>query len=344
MDEYSWASAVGRIRVLEKRFLSKAELGQIASSATMESALGALRDTPYGPYVARAADAASYDEALQEALLFEYEAIEEMSPESALIRAYRARHDFHNVKVAAKVARLQMADNDQAYSKVGSLQPEALKEMLAAPPDGDQLSSALFGAYREAVSPDDGEADISASLSALWMDASIDRAYYAYLAKIIRAYGYEELLAYVEKEIDLLNLRMCVRGRKQGIAPGLMFRVFLSSGTIPAEVLAAAYDGSGDSQSALRALYKGTPYYGLLSQGAELLSSRSSLTSWEKSCDDVLMNYMRGARYRPLGPEPAYGYVFGKEVETRNLRMILAGKQSLVPSKEITERLREPYV
>jgi V/A-type H+-transporting ATPase subunit C len=76
----------------------------------------------------------------------------------------------------------------------------------------------------------------------------------------------------------------------------------------------------------------------------KLVAEGSSLTRWEKACDDALMSVIKQARYSPLGPEPAYGYVFGREIETRNLRVILSGKQSQVSPKEISERLREPYV
>jgi V/A-type H+-transporting ATPase subunit C len=82
----------------------------------------------------------------------------------------------------------------------------------------------------------------------------------------------------------------------------------------------------------------------LAERGAALCLKKESLTKWERACDDALMAVVRKARFFALGPEPVFGFIFAKEMETRNLRVILSGKQSSVPKEEISERLRDPYV
>ena len=67
------------------------------------------------------------------------------------------------------------------------------------------------------------------------------------------------------------------------------------------------------------------------------------LTGWERECDNAMVKLVRDARKISLGPEPVFGYMFGRELEVRNLRIILSGKQSLIPEHEISERLRESY-
>ncbi len=350
MDEYSWASAVGRIRVLEKRFLSRAELLQLAAAASLESTLAALRDTIYGPYIVKTQGAESYDRVLNESLVAEYDMIAGMAPEPKVIAAYRGRHDFHNLKVIAKNQRLGMAAQEEAFSRLGNIDPDLLKQRLQEdsalhderrmPKDNEVI--ALKRAYEDTASfGPDAEGGQAQALDALRMDALMDRAYYEWFVYVMKRHGYDSLLTYAEHEVDLVNLRMALRGRKQGLSADVMAHVFLPGGTIPVLDLSNAY---AESDEALKGVFGSTPLSALADQGLGLAAEKASLTRWEKACDDALMSVVKRARFSPMGPEPAYGYVFGREIETRNLRVILSGKQAQVSSKEISERLREPYV
>lgn len=349
MDEYSWASAVGRIRILEKRFLSKAELEQLAASASLESALAALRDTTYGPYIAKMRGIESYDDALRESLAAEYDLISRMAPEPMVIAAFRGRHDFHNLKVIAKNQRMGMPVQEEAFSLIGNFDPGQLKLWLQGglaaseekrPRKDDELSVLRETYEATAEFEQDDGGDYGPALVALRMDALIDRAYYAWFVRVMKRHGYDSLITYAEHEVDLINLRMSLRGRKQGLDAKIMASVFLPGGTIAALDLTEAYS----RDEALKELFKSSPFESLAIQGIKLTAERASLTSWEKACDDALMNVIKRARLSPMGPEPAYGYVYGREIETRNLRVILSGKLSQVSAREISERLREPYV
>ena len=100
MDEYSWASAVGRIRILEKRFLSRAELLQLAATVGLESTLAGCEIHLRSLY-SQDARAESTTRFFRD-LVAEYDMIAAMSPEPRLSRLTEVRHDFHNLKVIAK--------------------------------------------------------------------------------------------------------------------------------------------------------------------------------------------------------------------------------------------------
>lgn len=50
------------------------------------------------------------------------------------------------------------------------------------------------------------------------------------------------------------------------------------------------------------------------------------------------------AKYKALTIEPLVAYVYAKETEIKNIRMILTGKINQVEPKNIKERLRDSYV
>jgi V/A-type H+-transporting ATPase subunit C len=353
LNEFGWASAVGHIRVKEKELMSRADLMRVAEAHDLDRALHALRDTYYGPYVASVKDPANFGEALVEALSDIYDYCLGIGPEPMLIAAYRARNDFHNLKVKAKSVNLGTPAHAEAFSYMGNIDPG---ELLAASSQdtcavaGAHLSksdiSSLTRALRETYAEADALAasekgSIPEALLALKVDSLVDRRYYEWFAKVFKRFGYPGMSDFVRAEVDLLNLRMSTRALRMGMSPALFRDVVLPGGTVPADTVALAYEGG---LGAIEAAFRWSPWSTLAALGAEVAKRKESLTKWEKACDDALMGVARRAKYYSLGPEPVFGYLFAKEAEVRNLRVILSGKQSSVPSQEIAERLREPYV
>lgn len=329
--------------MLERGLLTKTQLGQIASSGSLESALGALRDTVYGPFVARHR-AQDVELALQDALAWEYRQLASMAPEPEVVVVFRARHDFHNLKVHAKSRRLGISAVEEAFSPMGNVQCHELERLCSSVDDGGErpegfVETALAEAYCGTKSAVEGFETETAR--ALGLDAWVDRSYFAWYRRSLKRLGYEILDRFVSSEIDVTNLRIFFRGVRQGIPCTIMERLFLEGGTVSPDLLK---NGFPQDLKALFSGFKGTPFEGLARQGAESAESGLSFGAWEKKCDDELMNYIKRAKTVPMGPEPAFGYLYGKETEVRNLRSILSGKELLLPPEAMLGRLREPYV
>lgn len=352
MDEYGWASAVGHIRIKEKELMSRADLLRIAEAQDLDRALAALRDTPYGPHVSALKEQAEFDDALVSALSEAYRYVFQISPEPVIIAAYRARNDFHNLKVLAKSAYLGTSLGTEALSFMGNFDPgeysggvalETLSlDVPLGPAQSASLIKTLLGTYMDAVALVDAEKGSSSEgLLALKVDSLVDRRYYAWFAGVFRRLGYPGMSEFQKSEVDLLNLRMSIRALRMGLRSAIFGDIVLPGGTIPTDAFVRAYESG---LRAIPSIFKDTPWMELAEAGVSFAERRESLTKWEKACDDALMRVAKKARYYSLGPEPVFGYLYGKETEVRNLRVILAGKQSLLPSQEISERLREPYV
>ena len=59
----------------------------------------------------------------------------------------------------------------------------------------------------------------------------------------------------------------------------------------------------------------------------------------EKILDEYLMGFIK-SRYIAMGVEPVIAWLFYKEAEIRNVRLILTGKINGISHKIIRERLR----
>jgi V/A-type H+-transporting ATPase subunit C len=353
VNEFAWASAVGHIRVREKEILSRADLMRLVEAVDLDRALLALRDTYYGTYVAALGSPAEYGDALAAALSAAYELVFGMVPEPMLIAAYRARNDFHNLKVRAKSVQLGIPLDSEALSTMGNFEPD-LDPAAVSPRDLDlpvislnlreaqSLCAALVQTYGQAIELIERTREGTAEgLLSLRVDSLVDRGYYAWFSKVLKRYGYPGMTRFQRAEVDLLNLRMSLRGLRMGLDPVVFGEVVLQGGDIPSDKIVSAYK---DGLPGIHSVFRGTPWSGLAVSGAETAEKRESLTKWERACDNAFIGVVRAARYYSIGPEPVFGYLFGKETEVRNLRVILAGKQSYLPAQEIAERLREPYV
>ena len=89
---------------------------------------------------------------------------------------------------------------------------------------------------------------------------------------------------------------------------------------------------------------KSTEYGNMLKESMEYYNKTDSFAALEKNIDNYLMTYMKKAKFFNLGPEPLVVYMYARETEIRNLRIILVGKLNKVSESLIRERLRDSYV
>ncbi|WP_252891354.1 V-type ATPase subunit [Thermoclostridium stercorarium] len=83
--------------------------------------------------------------------------------------------------------------------------------------------------------------------------------------------------------------------------------------------------------------------------GAEMLKSvkvseKGNIQALEKALDDYIMKYIQRAKMVTIGIEPLIAFLFAKETEIKNVRIILTGKINKLPNDLIRERLRLIYV
>ncbi|OGC05919.1 hypothetical protein A2230_00215 [candidate division WOR-1 bacterium RIFOXYA2_FULL_36_21] len=64
----------------------------------------------------------------------------------------------------------------------------------------------------------------------------------------------------------------------------------------------------------------------------------------EREIDNHLIEIVQKAKYMAFGIEPLIGFLIGKEMETKNIKLILTGKLLGLETEEIKKRLRKAYV
>ncbi|TCL76933.1 V/A-type H+-transporting ATPase subunit C [Hydrogenispora ethanolica] len=325
MRERDFAYAVARIRALETKLISDAQLDRMADAPNLAEAVALLGETEYAPALAHLQEALQFETALDAELQRVFRLVLQLSQDAPEIRLLMQRYDVENLKRILKEARLGAA----RLSRLGVWPPEWLLErMEAAEPE---LPEPYAGAVREARRLYQASGDVQE------IDRILDRAWFAAGHQILGRGRSDLLREWWSAAVDLTNLRIWLRLRFIGLGFADFQRFFLEGGHWqPADF--QAFGNQNDDQ--LLALLNRSRYSRLAGAGPLLLTSLSVL---ERESDNYLTELIGRAKYIALGIEPLVGYWLAKETEVRSLRIILTGQSNRVPNSKIKERLRRAY-
>ncbi len=328
-DDTRYIYAVGRIRALERRLLSRADFVRLLDAPDLGGALRVLSEMGYPV----PEGASAYEPALMAEQKAALELLESLTEDRALIELFRRRYDFHNLKVLLKAERSGQ-DLDRAIVDLGTVAVEELAEAVRAG-ESERLPEPLAEAMRTAQERYD-ESENPGDL-----DAAVESVQYAELSGMIAKMDNRFLSTWLSWEVDLLNIRSFLRFRWlqedlktfQGILlPGgsLGWDFFRPIREEPLETLAQAFGR--------------TPYGRMVGDGIGQLQSRRSFAPLERGCDDLMMELLGTSSRASFGVEPLAAYVMLKEFEIRSVRAVLVGKLNGLPRDKIKERLPGAYL
>ena len=293
-----------RIRAMETSLLTRERMEQLLEARSDEEAAKLLQECGYPQLDASRPEV--MDAALSQAREELLSDLGDSVPDTRYIDLFKLKYDYHNIKAILKAEGFRALGLD-TYP-VTSV--EEAREVLETTRD-PQLA-----------------------------DIVLDRWCYREMASLAEETGSAFLQAYVQVQIDGVNLRALIRTMRMGKSGEFLRGVLLEGGEIPPEsVLAAAAGGAG----AVRELYEPTGFAEAAAAGAEALSG-GPLTEFEKLCDDAVSAYLSQAQLVPFGEAPLVGYLAARETEFTNLRILLMGRGMGLSPDVIRSRLRAAYV
>jgi V/A-type H+-transporting ATPase subunit C len=118
-------------------------------------------------------------------------------------------------------------------------------------------------------------------------------------------------------------------------------KIYIEGGNIPERLFVSGYDETPEQFADRLLMYNLTE---LLHESAVMLKESGRFTVLEKLCDNMLMSYVREAKYIAFGVEPLVAYLAAKESEVKIVRIVMAGKLAGLSAELIRERIRDTYV
>jgi V/A-type H+-transporting ATPase subunit C len=318
---YAWATA--KVRVLETLMLSRALLTELAHASGFEAAAEMLGGTDY------AVGTSASSEEIEEMLLSRRRQVRnlfvQLAEDSGLVRMFQAREDFANMRLAVRrVVTDRPLGSD--YSPEGAVPVEEFEEIFQQE-NYERFPDYLQEAVEAAVLAYYENKDIRQ------IDYAIDRVEAAWRIRHSQAIGSVFCLSLSRIRIDLYNIRTLLRLKAADRQERFHF---LPDGFVETAKFVQALEHNYD---ALVPLFYATPYLELIEDGVRNLREKGSFLALERGCEDYLMEFLKTTRTLAAGPQTVAAYLLMKEAEIRTVRMLLMGKKNGLSADLLLDRL-----
>jgi V/A-type H+/Na+-transporting ATPase subunit C len=299
--------ATGRIRVLESRLLNTQTLERLIEAQTPEEEAFILKERGLS---------ADFAENLSNG----YRVFDELNLDKDLKNIFRAKYDFHNLKVI--LAGL----NETNFYTLGAFSIDIIKRMTRK----ERIKDIPFD-YISLVENAGGSDLSSLSMEEAGLrqlNLTIDKAMVSYvLGSVVKNHF---LMDYYKKYIDLKNLNFYFRFKK---SRDVLKTALLDNGYLKKDIFLSELDRKETRR-----------YESILERTFQHSKDEKDFDYFEKLADNYLLNLLKPAKHLAFGVEPLFSYVVAVEYQSRNIRAILLSKKNNGAKEHIRQNLRESYV
>lgn len=325
--------AVARLRALENRLLDEAIFQRMIECESLEAAVKILGETPYSAWLMELKSPLEFDRAIEAELHHCYEEVESFTPESEIVSLLRLPYDIHNVKTLIKGQILASRGGKRRLDLLTSL-GNVDTDSLTLAVEGEEYKDLPFGldvAVPEALVLWEREQNVLA------VEKHLDGFYFKALLKTAEDLKMEEVVKWVKSRIDGENLKTLLRLSHISINRAQTATFLHEGGTIPVNRLVPL---------ALEPLENWGRLLGfagiskLLSAFTDDMDFNTLLVQFEKDLDNYVTECIAPVRFSTFEPANVIRYLWAREIEAKNLRVVLVSVANGVEKDAIREVLR----
>ncbi len=314
--------AVARIRFRETKLLSDTDLNALLMSSDADSVMRLLRDKGWGDN----SDCRPEELlALEENKLWEF--INETVDDISVLNFLLIPNDYHNLKVILKcITRDQEPDSMLIEDSVEDAQ--AIYKAIKSRDYGD------LPEYLQEVAQDAMTTLLQTSDGQL-CDIIVDKACMEHVYRLGKESESDIIRLYCELFVAAADIKIAIRCANTKKKLDFIRRALAECDTLDVERLAqAAFEGKDEVIA----------YLGSTEYRSAVDAIETSMSAFEKWCDDYMTNAMKPQKWEPFGIGPVVAYIIARQNEIKAVRMILSAKLNNLSENTIKERLRDMYV
>jgi V/A-type H+-transporting ATPase subunit C len=345
--DYGYCNA--RVRGMRARLLQPAFFETLMEATDLNRLIQALSDTEYrddiDTAIIKGRTPAAMDEAFRENMVRTFRKVMAFLNDEAyhLVSTLLGRWDLFNIKtiIRGKHMHLRFEEIEDGLYAVGSLTPVELHH-LAQLEDVRSVVDTLWtwgSPYAEPLRARLADYEKEGELGVV--ELALDRYYSAWAAKRLagRRQNTELARRILGLQVDSVNLLTTFRLLKSDIGEVDPATFFLPGGAYVSEELFLKSAALSDVDEVLDALKK-TPYGNHLEAVVVRYIEEGSLAVFERALEDhVMRNALAAGRGDPLGVGIVIGYLWAKQNEITNLRIIVKGRTVGMPSDRMRKEL-----
>ena len=328
MDREKFIQSSVRIRHYEKKLLTKQQFERLSDAKNLEDAIRLLNETSYSNDISKIDRVENYEQFLSSTLDETYKEVLGISPDKSLVEILSYKYKFHNVKVAVKEYILN-EKFDSMYCILDDKEIDEFRNILEKDMDNEfsKVYTECISLYEETKDPQD-------------IDIFVDKKYFERVLEISKKFNLKVIEDFFTATIDFINMRTFIRCKRQNQSKSVLEKVLISGGEMQiSDIISIFYDDI----EVISSKFKNYKIGKTLSLIIEDYKNSGSFTMFEKFMDDYLSGIISNTKSIHYGAEVIFAYLYAKELEIKNLRIILVGKVNGLSSEFIRERLRESY-
>lgn len=318
------------IRSKENNLLSKNHLERMIGADSYTDAMSVLRETTYRNDVDEIQASKNYDEMFMKELEEAFKTAFEAAPDADVIEVMALRYAYHNLKVLFKEDYLD-DDLSHLYIPIGRYDISELRKAVKT-----GKSTVLPQMYLDSIVEMRRELDEYDNPQSI--DILLDRCYFNHLKQLAEQTGEQEIVELVTKKIDFYNISTLIRAKRQNRGRNFLSTILSDAGSFNKKDLIRQADSGVDG---LIDFIKRSRYKTIV-EALDLEDEHVSVVL-DRAFDNAYMTEMKKARLMTFGPLPVLAFLYAKETEVMNLRLILSGKENNIDTELIRERMRLSY-
>ena len=341
--------ANARLRGMRSHLLPRSFYERLIEASDLTQVVKELMDTEYGPdledQLVRGRTAAVIDDALKNNMVQAYRKVFKfLHPDARkLLSTLLGRWDVFNIKTILRGAHFHVAADDikTSFFPVGYLSTEELEALAKFDDVRIVIDTMAMWGYVYASPLRRAYPEYSRSKDLAPLELALDRQYAEWAASRLLGGGTDVDVArrVLGMQIDTANLVMVFRLLKADAESLKVGSYFLEGGRVIRRKQFLELARLSDVDEVLDYL-KNTPYAAALDTAALRYLENASIPVFERALEDLLMRraLLSGIR-DPHGVGVAIAYLFGKQNEITNVRIIVKGKAVGMPADRVREEL-----
>ena len=330
MDQLAYLGVNTTIRLLEQQLLNKDEFETLVKAPTIRVVLEGLQKTVYQADVTNLLETKQFEQLLMTSLVADYQTIIKEVPDKEIIQLFTSSYVYHNTKVLLKQ---QFSGKELHHLCIPIGISINTLERLVQLGDVDGVSPSLLEAVHGAISEYEEFHRLEAA------DVFMDTYYFKELRMLEKQLNNDTVTHMVNTMIDLYNVETLIRARKQKKSRAFLQTVLSSSGTVDKHQLIDSTEQ--ENWEGLLELFDQVSYKDELA--TILLAETVETAKVERLKDQVIYQLLQDATFEAFGPLPVLAYLHAKEMEVKNLRLLLIGKDNGFSEEQLRERMRPIY-
>ena len=330
MDRSKFIQSSTRLRVMEKELLKSENFIRASETETLEDALRSLSDTVYNKYINKISSPTEYEYILKEELTRFYDELFDISPSKIPIRLITLKYFYHNLKVIIK-EDIGKKDLKDLYMNIGDFDLKEYRDALVKGSKKNkyfELIQRVEEIYEEKKDPQ-------------LIDIYLDNAYFTELLELAEESEVDLFIEYAKNLIDFTNIRTLLRAKKQEKDVEFLRQIIIEGGNVRKETYLDLLNRELSSDTDV---FKKLEIYKYIKEALDSFKERGNLSDFEREMDNYFIDLIKDVKYIIYGPEVIFANVLAKEMEIKNLRIILVSKLNGLDSEFIREKLRDTYV